>query len=109
LRRGIINLKALNYIKRYFSLLVITVSIFCLSATAGKSTCSIKNQHVANPSPKGKVILAIFAHPDDEEWVAPVLAKYAEEGVSVYLVVATDGRFGVTPHAKIPAGDSWRR
>jgi LmbE family N-acetylglucosaminyl deacetylase len=55
---------------------------------------------------KGKVILAVFAHPDDEGTVGPVLAKYAAEGASVYLAVATDGRLGVTIHAHIPAGDS---
>jgi LmbE family N-acetylglucosaminyl deacetylase len=55
---------------------------------------------------KGKVLLAVFAHPDDEETVAPVLAKYASAGVDVYLVVATDGRFGTTDHFHVPAGDS---
>lgn len=53
-----------------------------------------------------KVILAIFAHPDDEGTVSPVLAKYAAEGAVVYIAVATDGRYGVTEHAKIPGGDS---
>lgn len=53
-----------------------------------------------------RTLLAIFAHPDDEATVAPVLAKYAAEGVTVYLAIATDGRYGVTDHAKIPAGDS---
>jgi len=55
---------------------------------------------------KNKVILAVFAHADDEKIVAPVLAKYASEGADVYLVVATDGRFGVTDFAHIPEGDS---
>lgn len=55
---------------------------------------------------KGKTILAVFAHPDDEETVGPVLAKYAAEGANVYLMVATDGRYGVAEHAHIPAGDS---
>jgi LmbE family N-acetylglucosaminyl deacetylase len=53
-----------------------------------------------------RVLLAVFAHPDDEATVGPVLAKYAAEGVDVYLAIATDGRLGVTEHAKIPAGDS---
>lgn len=53
-----------------------------------------------------KTLLAIFAHPDDEATVGPALAKYAAEGVTVYLAIATDGRYGVTDHAKIPAGDS---
>jgi LmbE family N-acetylglucosaminyl deacetylase len=55
---------------------------------------------------KGKTIMAIFPHPDDEQSVAPVLAKYAAAGASVYLVVVTDGRLGVEKHAGIPAGDS---
>lgn len=53
-----------------------------------------------------RTILAIFAHPDDEATVSPVLAQYAAKGVTVYLAVATDGRLGVTSHAQIPAGDS---
>lgn len=55
---------------------------------------------------KPKVLLAIFAHPDDETSVTPVLARYAAEGVEVHLAIASDGRYGVTEHAGIPAGDS---
>lgn len=55
---------------------------------------------------KGKTILAIFAHPDDESTAGPVLAKYASEGAAVFLVTATDGRLGLAEHAHIPAGDS---
>src|ERR1700712_2262230 len=55
---------------------------------------------------KGKVILAVFAHGDDEKVVAPVLAKYAAAGAEVYIAVATDGRYGVVDQAHIPAGDS---
>jgi LmbE family N-acetylglucosaminyl deacetylase len=37
-------------------------------------------------------LLAIFAHPDDETFLAgPILAKYAHEGVHVELVVAAPG------------------
>lgn len=53
-----------------------------------------------------RTLLAIFAHPDDEATVGPVLAKYAAEGVTVYLAIATDDRLGTTVHAKIPTGDS---
>lgn len=56
-----------------------------------------------------RTIVAVFAHPDDEIAVSPLLAKYAAEGENVYLVIATDGQNGVTPHAKIPAGDSLKR
>jgi LmbE family N-acetylglucosaminyl deacetylase len=51
------------------------------------------------------ILLAIFAHPDDEASVSAVLAKYAAAGVQVHLAVATDGRLGVSQHAGIAAGD----
>jgi LmbE family N-acetylglucosaminyl deacetylase len=51
-------------------------------------------------------LVAVFAHPDDERIVGPLLARYAREGNDVYLVIATDGRKGVREHAGIPAGDS---
>lgn len=52
-----------------------------------------------------RTIVAVVAHPDDETTIAPVLNLLAEKD-SVYLIIATDGRFGVTAHANIPAGDS---
>jgi LmbE family N-acetylglucosaminyl deacetylase len=61
---------------------------------------------IAVTAPASPVLLAIFAHPDDESTVSAVLAKYAAAGVRVYLATATDGRLGVTQHAGIPAGDS---
>jgi LmbE family N-acetylglucosaminyl deacetylase len=57
-------------------------------------------------TPTAPVLLAIFAHPDDEASVGPVLAKYATAGVRVHLAVASDGRLGVTEQAGIPAGDT---
>jgi len=63
------------------------------------------DSRAAEESDESPVILAIFAHPDDETSVAPLLAKYAREGARVYLAIATDGRFGVTEHAGLPAGD----
>jgi LmbE family N-acetylglucosaminyl deacetylase len=53
----------------------------------------------------GKTILGIFAHPDDENMVGSVLAKYAREGSKVYVIIATDGKYG-TRVTKIPEGDS---
>ena len=76
----------------------ITLSLLCLLFQ-----CTKPEQQTASAP---KTMLAIFAHPDDEATVSPVLAKYAAEGVTVYLAIATDGRYGVTDHAKIPAGDS---
>ena len=54
---------------------------------------------------KGKTIMAVFAHSDDESSVSPVLAEYAKRGAMVYLVLATDGSKGVEPHVDIPAGE----
>jgi LmbE family N-acetylglucosaminyl deacetylase len=51
-------------------------------------------------------ILAIFAHPDDELFVSPVLANYAKRGIDCYLAIATDGRFGIQPHAGGVEGDA---
>lgn len=55
-----------------------------------------------------KTILGIFAHPDDENMVGAVLAKYARLGHKVHVIIATDGRDG-TKVTKIPAGDELAR
>ena len=49
-------------------------------------------------------LLAVFAHPDDEITVAPLVAKYAAEGHPVYLLTLTAGELGYREHAKVPAG-----
>ena len=50
-------------------------------------------------------VLTVFAHPDDETTMGAVLANLARDR-EVYLLFATDGRFGVTGHMGIPPGDS---
>jgi LmbE family N-acetylglucosaminyl deacetylase len=57
----------------------------------------------------GHKLAAVFAHPDDERIVGPLLSRYAREGNEVYLVIATDGSKGVREHAGVPAGDSLAR
>ena len=49
-------------------------------------------------------VLAVFAHPDDERVIGPLLSKLAREGRQTHLVIATDGSKGVTDFARIPAG-----
>lgn len=49
-------------------------------------------------------VLAVFAHPDDERVIGPLLSRLAREGRETHLVIATDGAKGVTDFAKIPAG-----
>ena len=65
----------------------------------------LPNTTIAQDSNKGKTLLAVFAHPDDEITLGTILNKYSEEGVKVYLVVATDGRFGTNYRTKHVAGD----
>jgi LmbE family N-acetylglucosaminyl deacetylase len=60
----------------------------------------------ARPEAPKKRLLVVFAHPDDETIVAPLLGSYARRGVDVHLMVATDGQKGVMPHAGIPAGEA---
>jgi LmbE family N-acetylglucosaminyl deacetylase len=78
-------------------------SIFACLAVVFLTQCS--DQAPDRSPQRTPVLLAIFAHPDDEASVAPVLAKYAAAGVRVHLAVATDGSLGVTEHAAIAAGD----
>ena len=49
-------------------------------------------------------ILAVFAHPDDERVIGPLLSRLAREGRETHLVIATDGSQGTRDYAKIPAG-----
>jgi len=70
------------------------------------STLVLKANVVFAQQPyKGKVILAIFAHPDDESTVAPIMTRYAREGAKVHLVVVTDGRYGINDFHDHEAGD----
>jgi LmbE family N-acetylglucosaminyl deacetylase len=46
----------------------------------------------------------VFAHPDDERVIGPLLSRLAREGRETHLVIATDGSQGVRDFAKIAAG-----
>ena len=65
----------------------------------------ITNVYMLSAQNEPKKLLAIFAHPDDEQSVAPLLVKLVEEGVEVTLVIATDGRLGVNEYNDNKAGD----
>jgi LmbE family N-acetylglucosaminyl deacetylase len=49
-------------------------------------------------------IVAVFAHPDDERVIGPLLSRLGRDGRETHLVIATDGSKGVRDFAKIPAG-----
>lgn len=54
---------------------------------------------------EGKVIMGIFAHPDDEVLASTIFHKYIREGADVVLVTATDGRLGTNEYNNYEAGD----
>ena len=56
------------------------------------------------PAQGSRPILAIFAHPDDERVIGPLLSRLAREGRETHLVIATDGSKGTRDFARIPAG-----
>jgi len=70
---------------------------FAAAVLAG--ICSLSAQ-----APAQRPIVAIFAHPDDERVVAPLLSRLARDGRQTHLVIATDGAKGVRDFAAIPAG-----
>ncbi len=91
---------AMNLLERRLGLITGGTVIALLAA------CAPRGSTVAAVPATSRTLVAVFAHPDDETLVAPALARYAREGVRVFLVIATDGRRGANAHARIPAGDS---
>lgn len=81
-----------------------------LTSTAVAALCVLSavapTAQTAPPSQPSRTLLAVFAHPDDETMVGPLLAHYAKEPrTRVVLAIVTNGDKGVTPFAKIPAGE----
>lgn len=69
--------------------------LVCLVISGNFISCSMNPDSDARNN-DNKVLMAVFAHPDDETLVGPVLTKYASEGTEVILVTVTDGRLGFT-------------
>ena len=63
-----------------------------------------RTQIFAQGQPKKLVVL--LAHADDETAAAPALARYAREGVQVYMLIATDGSGGSGSQAYLQRSDS---
>jgi LmbE family N-acetylglucosaminyl deacetylase len=68
------------------------------AAVSAAAPVSAQSQSSARP------VLAVFAHPDDERVIGPLLSKLAREGRETHLVIATDGSKGTRDYAHIPAG-----
>ncbi len=60
-------------------------------------------QHLAQAQAT-RPLVAVFAHPDDERVIGPLLSRLARDGHQTHLVIATDGAKGVRDFAGIPAG-----
>lgn len=58
------------------------------------------------PGQSDRPVLAVFAHPDDERVIGPLLSRLSRQGREAHLVIATDGSKGVRDHAGIPAGEA---
>ena len=52
-----------------------------------------------------RTLVAVLAHADDEGALAPVVARYAREGVQAYMVVVSDGRAASRQERQIPRPD----
>lgn len=71
--------------------------IVCISSPMSNAQSSI--------DASDKVIMGIFAHPDDEILASTMFHKYIREGAEVILVTATDGRLGTNEYNNYEAGD----
>jgi LmbE family N-acetylglucosaminyl deacetylase len=69
---------------------------------------AVEPGHAVAQNPGNPRLVAIFAHPDDEIAVGPMLARYAREGVDVRLVLATSGDRG-SGVSKMPPGETLGR
>ncbi|HTH00057.1 MAG TPA: PIG-L family deacetylase [Vicinamibacterales bacterium] len=58
---------------------------------------------IARGQGKARTLVAVWAHSDDEGPVAPILARYAREGVQVHMIIATDGAQGAA-NTSVPRG-----
>ena len=85
-----------------FGYWMILMAMISFSCDTGKPEETKKEEQ--SISADGKVIMAVFAHPDDELSIGPLMAKYAREGATVQLVTVTDGRYG-TGQTDLKPGD----
>src|SRR5690349_16927675 len=80
-------------------MLTLRRALLALAALAAVAPLSVRAQ-----TRDRRPILAVFAHPDDERVIGPLLSRLAREGRETHLVIATDGAQGVRDFARIPAG-----
>jgi len=71
------------------------------SVVAMLTGASPTEPHVQTP----RTIVAVLAHADDEAPIAPLLARYARDGVQIYMIVVSDGSEGAGQQGHIPRPD----
>jgi LmbE family N-acetylglucosaminyl deacetylase len=59
----------------------------------------------APPGAAARTLAVVAAHADDEGPVAPILARYAREGVRVYEIIVSNGVAGAGQQGNIPRPD----
>ena len=80
----------------------LTFAILCMLTM----TSRVAFAQPAASGPPQRTLLAVFAHPDDETIAGPLLAHYASTpNTRVVIAIVTNGEKGVTPFARIPAGE----
>ena len=81
------------------------------AATLGVVACAcvaLLAEPPAAAQSAAKTLVAVWAHADDEAAAGPVLARYAREGVQVYVIIVSDGAQGGA-HTSIPRGPELAR
>lgn len=76
--------------------LSITLALSCIAAGVTPGAVA------AGASQSSHTIVAVLAHADDEGAVAPVLARYARDGVQVFMIVVSNGDAGAGQQGYIP-------
>jgi LmbE family N-acetylglucosaminyl deacetylase len=66
------------------------------------SPTEVATTQSASTAGVAKTLVLVAAHADDEGPVAPILARYAREGVHVYQIIASDGIAGAGQQGHIP-------
>jgi len=63
---------------------------------------AIQTSAAPSAAPLSRTLAAVLAHADDEGPLAPLVARYAREGVHIYMVIVSDGSAGAGQQGHIP-------
>lgn len=79
-----------------------TLSTFALSSFVALTVTIAPRMKQDRP----RTLVALLAHADDEAAAAPILARYAREGVQVHFIIAADGAAGSGTGTYLTRSDS---